>query len=82
MVTGAIVLSFFSVVASLSQSASKLGKYFNASREGRVALERIETLLDSISIQTIDYRIYLKSQPIYLGSKMFVFPIMINFYLI
>ena len=61
MVTGAIVLSFFSVVASLSQSASKLGKYFNASREGRVALERIETLLDSISIQTIDYRIYEKS---------------------
>ena len=38
VVTGAVVLSFFSVVASLSQSASKLGKYFNASREGRVAL--------------------------------------------
>ena len=41
VVTGAIVLSFFSVVASLSQSASKLGKYFNASREGRVALEEV-----------------------------------------
>ena len=38
-VAGAVVLSF-SVVASLTQSACKSGKYFNASREGRVALPK------------------------------------------
>ena len=58
VVTGAVVLSFFSVVASLSQSASKLGKYFNASREGRVALTRIESLLKITSVENPEYRTF------------------------
>ena len=61
VVTGAVVLSFFSVVASLSQSASKLGKYFNASREGRVAIGRIEGLFNSIPCEVTDYRSYVNS---------------------
>ncbi|MCX6128618.1 MAG: ABC transporter ATP-binding protein [Proteobacteria bacterium] len=42
-----VLLSFFSVLAILSQSAAKLGRYFNSNKEGAAALRRFE---DSMKI--------------------------------
>ncbi len=42
--TGAIQLSFFSTLALLTQAGGKLGKYFNANREGVAALKRLKEI--------------------------------------
>ncbi|SME88501.1 ABC transporter ATP-binding protein [Pseudobacteriovorax antillogorgiicola] len=42
--TGSVLMSFFSILAILSQSASKLGRYYNSNREGGAAVERIQEL--------------------------------------
>lgn len=42
--TGAILMSFFSLLGILSQSISKLGRYFNSNKEGGAALSRIVDL--------------------------------------
>lgn len=39
--SGAIVMSFFSTLALLSQSANKLSRYFNQNREGSAATTRV-----------------------------------------
>lgn len=39
-----VLLSFFAVLANLSQSAAKLGRYFNSNKEGEAALERLDRL--------------------------------------
>ncbi|MBF0440519.1 MAG: ABC transporter ATP-binding protein [Oligoflexales bacterium] len=43
-VTGSIQFSFFSTLAILSQSAARVGRYFNSNREGDVAIDRISQL--------------------------------------
>lgn len=42
--SGAVQLSFFTTLGLFSQSAAKLGKYYNQNREGRAAISRIEGL--------------------------------------
>lgn len=49
LVTGSVLISFFAVLAILAQSASKLGRYFSANREGVAALSRIEVFEHSLS---------------------------------
>ena len=41
--SGSMKFSFFSTLALLVQSADRLGRYLNANREGRVALDRLRT---------------------------------------
>ncbi len=43
-----ILLSFFSILAILSQSASKLGRYFNSNKEGEAALLRFSDTMASM----------------------------------
>jgi ATP-binding cassette, subfamily B, bacterial MsbA len=43
-ISASVVISFFSTVAVLAQSAAKLGKYFNSNQEGMAALERLHGL--------------------------------------
>ena len=43
-----ILLSFFSVLAILSQSASKLGRYFNSNKEGEAALMRFTQTMENM----------------------------------
>lgn len=43
-----ILMSFFSVLGILSQSASKLGRYFNSNKEGEAALHRLENTMTSM----------------------------------
>lgn len=50
--TGSVQLSFFSTLAILAQSAAKLGRYINASKEGRAALDRIEGAMQFFSSHT------------------------------
>ncbi len=50
--TGSVQLSFFSTLAILAQSAAKLGRYINASKEGQAALYRIQTALQFFSTHT------------------------------
>lgn len=47
--SGAVQLSFFSTIGILSQSASKLGRYFNLNREGAAALQRLASLRNGMS---------------------------------
>lgn len=49
LVTASVLISFFAVLAILSQSASKLGRYFSANREGAAAIKRIDSLLSNIT---------------------------------
>lgn len=49
LVTGSVLISFFAVLAILAQSASKLGRYFSANREGVAALSRIESFEKTLS---------------------------------
>ena len=42
--SGAILMSFFSLLGILSQSISKLGRYYNSNKEGGAALKRISDL--------------------------------------
>lgn len=44
--SGSILISFFALLGALSQSAAKLGKYYNSNREGAAALERLEACLN------------------------------------
>lgn len=46
--SGAVQLSFFSTIGILSQSASKLGRYFNLNREGAAALQRLASLRNGL----------------------------------
>ena len=48
----ALVLSFFSTLALFAQSAARIGRYFNQSREGSAALTRILTLKDEFAANT------------------------------
>lgn len=49
------LLSFLVLLGVLSQSASKLGRYFNSNKEGEAALKRLEKLMHHMrSSQTID----------------------------
>jgi ATP-binding cassette subfamily B protein len=41
-------MSFFSLLGILSQSASKLGRYFNSNKEGEAALHRLESTMQSM----------------------------------
>jgi ABC-type multidrug transport system fused ATPase/permease subunit len=43
-----ILMSFFSLLGILSQSASKLGRYFNSNKEGEAALHRLDTTMKSM----------------------------------
>ncbi|WP_218110366.1 ABC transporter ATP-binding protein [Oligoflexus tunisiensis] len=43
-----ILMSFFSLLGILSQSASKLGRYFNSNKEGEAALHRLESTMKSM----------------------------------
>jgi ABC-type multidrug transport system fused ATPase/permease subunit len=43
-----ILMSFFSLLGILSQSASKLGRYFNSNKEGEAALQRLEHTMKSM----------------------------------
>ncbi|MFW7378022.1 MAG: ABC transporter ATP-binding protein [Oligoflexus sp.] len=43
--SGSILISFFALLGAMSQSAAKLGKYYNSNREGVAALERVEGML-------------------------------------
>jgi ABC-type multidrug transport system fused ATPase/permease subunit len=43
--SGSVFFSFFSTLALLSQSASKLGRYYNSNKEGTVAVGRIKKVL-------------------------------------
>lgn len=47
--SGSVLISFFAVLGALSQSASKLGKYFNSNREGAAALARMTGSLNYFS---------------------------------
>ena len=40
------LLSFFAVLGILSQSASKLGRYYNSNKEGEAALHRLQKMKD------------------------------------
>lgn len=42
--TGSVLMSFFSILGILSQSASKLGRYYNSNKEGGAAAKRIVQL--------------------------------------
>ncbi len=42
--TGSTQVSFFSALVLLSQAAAKMGKYFNSSREGAAAIDRIKAI--------------------------------------
>lgn len=42
------LLSFFAILAILSQSASKLGRYYNSNKEGETALARLRTLFEAM----------------------------------
>lgn len=44
-----VLLSFFAVLANLSQSAAKLGRYFNSNKEGEAALSRLNRLQSAMS---------------------------------
>ena len=44
--SGAIAMSFFASLALFSQSAAKLGRYFNSNREGLAAADRIFSAID------------------------------------
>lgn len=44
--SGAIIFNFFSSLAILSQSATKLSRYFNHNREGSAAVQRLEKLIN------------------------------------
>ncbi len=39
-----VLISFFAILGNLSQSASKLGRYFNSNKEGEAALHRLENI--------------------------------------
>jgi ABC-type multidrug transport system fused ATPase/permease subunit len=43
-----ILMSFFSLLGILSQSASKLGRYFNSNKEGEAALHRLEATMKAM----------------------------------
>ncbi|HYX39175.1 MAG TPA: ABC transporter ATP-binding protein [Oligoflexus sp.] len=43
-----ILMSFFSLLGILSQSASKLGRYFNSNKEGEAALHRLESTMKAM----------------------------------
>ncbi len=43
-----ILMSFFSLLGLLSQSASKLGRYFNSNKEGEAALHRLESTMKAM----------------------------------
>ncbi len=47
-VSGSVVLSFFSTLAFLTQSASKLGRYINANQEGKAAGSRLIELVTTM----------------------------------
>lgn len=40
-----VLLSFFSVLGILSQSAAKLGRYYNSNKEGEAAVQRLEATM-------------------------------------
>ncbi|MCX6123653.1 MAG: ABC transporter transmembrane domain-containing protein, partial [Proteobacteria bacterium] len=44
--SGAVVMSFFSMLALFAQSAAKLGRYMNSNQDGEAAGERILMVLD------------------------------------
>ncbi len=52
--TGAVNLSFFATLALLSQSAAKLGRYLNSSKEGAASTSRIRACLKAFSENSQD----------------------------
>lgn len=50
--TAAVQFSFFSAIAMLAQSAGKLGRYINSSREGAAAIDRILKFMDDCREKT------------------------------
>lgn len=63
-VTGSVMISFFSILAILSQSASKLGRYFNSNKEGGAAVDRIDRLMSFLlSNNRTDLELKTKDQP-------------------
>lgn len=52
-VSGSMLMSFFALLGALSQSAAKLGKYYNSNREGTVACERLDRLLTFLNAESM-----------------------------
>lgn len=50
--SGSVAMSFFTTLALLAQSATKLSRYFNSNREGRAAADRIFTATERLEIFT------------------------------
>ncbi len=48
-VSGSVMMSFFSILGIMTQSASKLGRYYNSNKEGSAALSRIANFEAMIS---------------------------------
>lgn len=51
--SGAIIINFFASLAFLSQSAGKLARYFNTSKEGEGALERLSEIRNYYSSKAV-----------------------------
>ena len=51
-VSGAVLISFFSSVGLFSQSAAKLGKYFNSNKEGMAAVDRLDRVATYLNLHT------------------------------
>ncbi len=52
--TGASLLSFLVLLGVLSQSASKLGRYFNSNKEGEAALRRLQSIMNLMNSSRAD----------------------------
>lgn len=48
-VSGSVMMSFFSILGIMTQSASKLGRYYNSNKEGSAALLRIQQFESSVA---------------------------------
>ena len=48
-ISGSVLLSFFSILAIVGQSVAKLGKYYNANKEGSVSIDRIRRYLQEVA---------------------------------
>lgn len=57
--SGSVLMSFFSILGILSQSAAKLGRYYNSNKEGGAAVERILNLqkfMEERQLEAIDFK--------------------------
>lgn len=60
--TGSVQFSYFAMLATLSQSASKLGRYLNSNREGAAAADRLGSMLDFLEGAAKEAPAHLESQ--------------------